>query len=235
MIEVIFHWHAFVEISKDEEYSILIDPFISWNPQSDISLENVLSKNIKAIVLTHWHSDHLWDTPEISRRTWCLVVATFELAQYLINVEWLERVHSMHIWWEYNFWDFTVKFVPAVHGWWIGDLTSWYVTYPAWVIVSLWWKNIYHAWDTWLTYDMKLLGDYHNIDVAFLPIWWNFTMWIDDAVIATKFIKPKIVVPIHYNTWPIIEADPIEFSRKVMLDNLSVPKILSSGQSIVIN
>ena len=63
---------------------------------------------------------------------------------------------------------------------------------------------------------MKLLWDYDEIDLAFLPIWWNFTMWINDAVIAVKdFIKPKKVVPIHYYTWGIIEANPNEFIEKV--------------------
>lgn len=67
-------------------------------------------------------------------------------------------------------------------------------------------KYIYHAGDTALTYDMKLLQDY-NIDLAFLPIGDNFTMGLDDAVKAVELVKPKIVVPIHYNTWPIISAD----------------------------
>jgi len=234
MIETIFHWHAFVEIYKEGWGSILIDPFISGNPKTDVSLDQILEKKVKAIVLTHWHSDHLWDTPEIAKKTWCLVIATFELAQYLQNIQWLQLVHPMHIGGEYNFGDFSVKFVPAVHGWGIADLSTPYVTFPAGVIVRIDWKNIYHAGDTGLTYDMKLLGEYDNIDIAFLPIWWNFTMGIDDAIIATKFIKPKIVVPIHYSTWQVIDADPVEFARKVMLENISVPKVLNPWQSVIL-
>jgi L-ascorbate metabolism protein UlaG (beta-lactamase superfamily) len=161
-------------------------------------------------------------------------VATFELAQYLQNVHGLENVHPMHIGGEHNFGDFSVKFVPAVHGGGIADLTNGYVTFPAGVVVRIDGYNIYHAGDTGLTYDMKLLGDYDSIDVAFLPIGDNFTMGIKDAVIATAFVKPKIVVPIHYSTWPVIEADPTEFARLVMLENLSTPKILAPGQGIVL-
>lgn len=76
-------------------------------------------------------------------------------------------------------------------------------------------KNIYHAGDTALTYDMKLLGEYDSIDVAFLPIGDNFTMGIDDAVIATSFINPKKVVPIHYDTFAPIKVDVSEFMEKV--------------------
>jgi len=79
--------------------------------------------------------------------------------------------------------------------------------------------------------DMKLLEP-HQIDVAFLPIGDNSTMGIDDAVRAVEFIKPKIVVPIHYNTWPLIQADEEEFARKVMLGGIAKPKILRPGEEL---
>ena len=230
-MKVIFHWHAFVEI-ETQNGSILIDPFINNNPQVDIKLEDILSKNILAIINTHWHWDHIWDSPEIAKKTGAKIITTFELSQWYIKEQGIENVHPMHIWGEFDFWNFKVKFTPAVHWGWIADIGNWYTTFAAWVIVRTNWKNIYHAWDTWLTYDMKLLWEYDKIDLAFLPIGWNFTMGINDAVIATKFIKPKIVVPMHYDTWDIIKADPIEFSRLVMLENISTPKILKPGQYI---
>ena len=230
-MKVIYHWHAFIEIKLNEK-SILIDPFITDNPQCDVRLDNILSKNIIAIINTHWHWDHIWDTPIISEKTWAKIITTYELSQRYIKEKKINNIHPMHIWWEYNFWDFSVKFVTAIHWWWIADIWNWYTTFAAGVIIRINNKNIYHAWDTALTYDMKLLWDYDKIDIAFLPIWWNFTMNIEDAVIATKFIKPKIVVPIHYNTWDIIKSDPIKFSKLVMLENLSVPKVLNPGQYI---
>jgi len=230
-MKIIFHWHAFVEI-QTEKGSILIDPFITNNPQTETKLEEILEKNILAIINTHWHWDHIGDSPQIAKKTWAKIITTYELSQWYINTQNIQNIHSMHIWGEFDFGDFQVKFVPAVHGGWIADIGNGYTTFAAGVIIRIDWKNIYHAWDTGLTYDMKLLWEYDKIDVAFLPIWGNFTMWINDAVIATKFIKPKIVVPMHYDTWDIIKADPLEFARLVMLENLATPKILKPGQYI---
>ncbi len=214
-MKTIYHSHSFVEIEL-KNGSVLIDPFISENPTIKTNLKRILQKNILAIVLTHGHNDHIWDTEKICQTKNTKLIATFELAQYFLKEKNIENVHAMHIWWEYNFKDFSIKFVPAVHGGGIGDLKNGYVTFAAWVVIRAENKNIYHAGDTGLTYDMKLLWDYDSIDLAFLPIWWNFTMWIDDAVIATKdFIKPKKVIPIHYNTWWIIKANPKEFIEKI--------------------
>jgi len=213
-MKITYHSHSFIEIEL-EKGNILVDPFINNNPTIKTNLESICSKNIISVVLTHGHSDHIWDTEEICKKTGCLLISSFELINYFWNEKWLTNLHAMHIWWEFSFWDYSVKLTPAVHGGWVWDLKNWYTTFPAWVIIRAEWKNIYHAWDTWLTYDMKLLWDYDNIDLAFLPIWWNFTMWIDDALIATRdFIKPKKVVPIHYSTWGIIEANPNEFVKK---------------------
>jgi L-ascorbate metabolism protein UlaG (beta-lactamase superfamily) len=94
-------------------------------------------------------------------------------------------------------------------------------------------KTVYHAGDTGLFGDMKLIGDRHSIDLAFLPIGGNFTMDIDDAVEATKLLRPKIVVPMHYGTFPVIEADPAEFAQKVQAAVPEVTvKILQPGESV---
>ncbi len=214
-MKIIYHSHSFVEIILDSG-SILIDPFITWNSNITCSLESFFEKNILTVVLTHGHNDHIWDAEIICKNTQALLLATFELANYFSVEKWLKKVHAMHIGWEFDFWDYKIKFVPALHWWWVDDLKSWYTTMPAWVVIRANWKNVYHAWDTALTYDMKLLWDYDSIDLAFLPIWWNFTMWIDDAVIATRdFIKPKKVVPIHFDTFSLIKANPKEFVEKV--------------------
>lgn len=214
-MKITYHSHSFVEIIL-ASWSILIDPFITGNSTINSKLDDFLNKKILAVILTHWHKDHIWDTEIICKNTGSLLISTFEISNYFKIVKWLTNLHSMYIWWEFDFWDYRVKYVLAVHGWWVADMVSGYTTTPAWVVIRSEWKNIYHAWDTWLTYDMKLLSEYDNIDLAFLPIWWNFTMWIDDAVIATKdFIKPKKVVPIHYNTFWSIKANPQEFIDKV--------------------
>jgi len=237
MIDIIYHWHSFIEIDLWWE-SILIDPYIIGNNLCDVSLEKICSQNIIAICITHGHSDHIWDTVEIVNKTWAKIISTFEVVQYFLKYHNISSSYSMHIWWEHNFpinWskdfgEFKIKFVNAVHWWSIWP--EFFSGKAAWIIVEIWWKKIYHAWDTALTYDMKLLES-KNIDVAFLPIWGNFTMWIEDAITATEFIKPKIVVPIHYNTFDTIKVDPISFAQEIMLNNLSSCKVLIPGQSIV--
>lgn len=233
MLHAIFHWHSFVEIQTDS-FSILVDPFINWNTTCDITLEQLKQKHIKAVILTHGHSDHIGDSLEILKNSDILLISTFEVTKYFTEQKWVTNVHWMNIWWEFNFWEYTVKLTPAFHTWTIDKPWNGYVTSPAWAIVRIWWKSIYHAWDTGLSYEMKLLWEFDKIDIAFLPIGDNFTMWIKDSVIATSFIKPWIVVPIHYNTWTVINADPIEFARLVMLENLSVPKVLNPWQYVVL-
>lgn len=228
-MDIIYHWHSFVEI-EDNWNSILIDPFIIGNPLCDIKLEDIIKKNITHICITHGHSDHIWDTVEIFKKTWCKIISTFEVIKYFEKYYNITNNWSMHIWWKKTFESFSIKYVNAVHGWSIGP--EFFPGKAAWLIISINWKNIYHAWDTALTYDMKLLKD-ENIDLAFLPIWWNFTMEIDDAVKAVKFINPKIVVPIHYDTFDSIKANPMIFAQEIMLNNLSNCKVLNPWQSIV--
>jgi L-ascorbate metabolism protein UlaG (beta-lactamase superfamily) len=232
MSKIIFHGHSFVEIEY-WKWSILIDPMIIWNAICDISLDEIIKKKIYAILFTHGHSDHLWDGIEILKKTWAKAISTFELINFIKEDYWISNVHAMHIWWDFQFEeDLEIKLTSALHGG--GMLWSDKVCTPCGIVIKVWNKNIYHAGDTWLDINMKLLWEYDDIDVAFLPIWWNFTMWVDDAVIATSFINPKLVVPIHYNTWDVIKADPIEFSRLIMLKNLSIPKVLNPWQYIVI-
>lgn len=129
---------------------------------------------------------------------------------------------------EYDFKEFKVKLVTALHGGGIADLDSNITCSPTGVIVRVEGKNIYHAGDTALTYDMKLLGEYDSIDLAFLPIGNNYTMGIDDAVIATSFIKPKKVVPIHFNTFPLIQVNTEQFTYKLG----EIAKLMTAGEFI---
>ena len=234
MLEVYFHGHSFVEI-ETEKGSILIDPMLESNPLCNITLDELYSKNILAIINTHGHADHIWNTVDIANKTNCKVISTFEIIQYFAKDRGLANLEAMHIWWEVNFWDFSIKFTQAIHWWWIYTENGFLPWKAAGVIVRTQGKNIYHAGDTALTYDMKLLWEYENIDLAFLPIGDRFTMGTKDAVIATEFIKPQIVTPIHYDTWDPIKTDTEEFAREIMKKNLAIPKVLKSGQSIVFN
>ncbi len=231
MVETIFHWHSFVEINNNWDI-LLIDPFIEGNKLCDVDVQNCIDKNPKAIIITHGHADHIWSTVEVAKATWCLVISTFEVCTWLLE-QWVDNVSRQHIWGNVNYEWYSVKYTPALH-WW--DIQWSEITWvAAWVLVYIWWKTIYHAGDTWLTMEFELLWRFEKIDCAFLPIWDRFTMWCQDAVRATEMIKPRYVVPIHYNTWDIIKVDPIEFARDVMLENLAVPKVLNPGQMIVLD
>jgi L-ascorbate metabolism protein UlaG (beta-lactamase superfamily) len=225
-MNVSYHGHSVVKIETNDSV-ILIDPFITGNSQTDLRAEDVKPD---VIILTHGHNDHVGDTVEIAKRNNSLVIATHELATYL-NWQGVERVHGMSIGGAYEF-DFgKVKLTQAFHG--SSFMTSSreiiYCGMPAGVLLTIEGKTIYHAGDTALFSDMKLIGDRHPIDIAFLPIGDNFTMGPEDAAYAAKLLNPQVVVPIHYNTFPPIKQDPNRF-----LELLEVPigKILQPGEFI---
>ncbi len=192
-------------------FKALIDPFLNGNPQATALPEDF--KDISHIFVTHGHGDHLGDTIQIAKKNNSIVITNFEISVFLGTND--ITTHPMHIGGRTNF-DFgRVKMTPALHG--SGIQTPDGMVYggnPCGFVIEVEGKKIYHAGDTGLTMDMKLLED-ENIDVAILPIGGNFTMDIDDAVRALGFIKPKKVIPIHYDTFPIIEASPREFNDKV--------------------
>jgi L-ascorbate metabolism protein UlaG (beta-lactamase superfamily) len=207
MIKLIYHGHSVFEI-KTEEHSLIIDPFFNGNSHAKIKPSDVKADYI---FLTHAHGDHLGDTFEIAKNNDATVIAVNELANYVSENGC--KAHNMHIGGGHNFPFGRVKFTIAHHGSSLPD--GRYMGEPAGVVISINGKNIYHAGDTGLFLDMKLIGEINPLDAALLPIGDNFTMGIDDAVKAVEFLNPKLAVPMHYNTFGVIEADPQEFKRKV--------------------
>jgi L-ascorbate metabolism protein UlaG (beta-lactamase superfamily) len=206
MGKIIFHGQSFLEIHTGN-HTILIDPFISGNPLCDVKVDDV---KCDYIILTHAHDDHFGDTIQLAQKNDATVIGMVELTDSIYDKV---KTHGMNLGGGYNF-DFgRVKLTLAHHssstseGRYMGD--------PAGILLSVEGKCIYHAGDTALFYDMKLIGEMNKIDIAFLPIGDNFTMGIDDAVKAVEFINPEMTVPIHYNTFPVIKAEPNDFKRKV--------------------
>lgn len=207
MVKLTYHGHSVFEI-KTKEYTLVIDPFFTGNANAKIKPSDVKADYI---ILTHAHGDHLGDGLEIALKNNATVIAVNELANYAAEIGC--KAHNMHIGGGHNFPFGRVKFTIAHHG--SSTPEGKYMGEPAGVVLSINGKNIYHAGDTGLFLDMKLIGEINPLDAALLPIGDNFTMGIDDAVKAVEFLNPKLAVPMHFNTFGVIEADPQEFKRKV--------------------
>lgn len=222
MMKLSYHGHSIVKI-KTNDYTILIDPFITGNELTDLVVEN---EKPDVILLTHGHNDHVGDTVEIAKASGALVVAPNELAIYL-GLQGL-NTHGMNIGGAKEF-DFgTVKFTKAFHSssYQTEENEFIYTGMPAGILFTAEDKTIYHAGDTSLFGDMELIGKRHPIDVAFLPIGDNFTMGPEDAAYAVELLNPKITIPVHFNTFPPIKQDPQDFKK--LVENHEV-KIMQSG------
>lgn len=227
-MKVTYHGHSVVEIEANGK-NIYIDPFITGNSQCEVKVDQVQPD---VILLTHGHNDHVGDTIELAKKHDSLVIAPYELANYL-NSRGVENVHPMHIGGGHQF-DFGhVKCTQAFHGSSYTDEegTVHYTGMPAGLLVTIDNKTIYHAGDTALFSDMKLIGELNDIELAFLPIGDNFTMGPKDAKIAAEWVNAKKVVPVHYNTFPVIEQDPHQFVESLQHQNGIV---LKSGESLTL-
>ncbi len=223
-MKVSYHGHSIVKIETGET-TILIDPFITGNELTDLI---VAEQKPDVILLTHGHNDHVGDTVEIAKASDALIIAPNELAVYL-GLQGL-RTHGMNIGGAKQF-DFgTVKFTKAFHSssYQTEEDEFIYTGMPAGILFTAEGKTIYHAGDTSLFGDMKMIGERHPIDVAFLPIGDNFTMGPEDAAYAVELLNPKVTVPVHYNTFPPIQQDPKIFQQHVKNHTVN---ILKAGES----
>ncbi len=194
---------------EGKDVRLVIDPFLTDNPQARVNPGDL---KVDYVLLTHGHGDHLGDGIELAKQNHATVIAPYELAMYCQS-KGVENVHPMHIGGGFNFPFGRVKLTIAHHGSMTPDGT--YAGNPCGFLITVDGKTIYHAGDTGLFYDMKLIGEMNTIDVALLPIGDNFTMGIDDAVKAVELLQPRLAVPMHYKTFDVINADPEEFVSKV--------------------
>jgi L-ascorbate metabolism protein UlaG (beta-lactamase superfamily) len=207
MLKLTYHGHSVFEVNTGS-HNLIIDPFLNGNKHAKVKPEDIKADYI---ILTHAHGDHIGDAFDIAIRNDATIIAVNELSNYA--AEHGCKAHNMHIGGCFTFPFGKLKFTIAHHG--SSSPDGRYMGEPAGVVLMINGKNIYHAGDTGLFLDMKLIGEMNKLDAALVPIGDNFTMGIDDAVKAIEFLNPKLAIPMHYNTFGIIEADPQEFKRKV--------------------
>lgn len=221
------HSACLIETSK---HKLLVDPFLSGNSFCNIDPDDV---KCDYILLTHGHMDHVGDTEAIAKANNATVIANFELAGFLESKGL--TVHPLHIGGGAQFPFGHVKLTIAFHGssYPGEDGLPIYMGMPGGILLKADEQTLYHAGDTGLTMEFELLGRYNDIDLALLPIGDNFTMGIDDALIALDMLKPKAVIPVHYNTFPPIECDPQVFSDGALEKNVMC-HVLGCGESVEI-
>ena len=223
-MKITFLGHACLQL-KIGSHSVLVDPFITGNPKaSHIKIDDL---SADYILLTHAHQDHILDVEDIARRTGAVLVSNFEIITHYQNKGF--EGHPMNHGGSWTF-DFgRVKYVNAIHTSAFPDGS--YGGQPGGFIIEGEHKTIYIAGDTALTQDMKLIPMQTQLDLAILPIGDNFTMGIEDAILASDFVECDKILGYHYDTFGYIEIDHDEAKRKFFEKNKDL-MLLEIGESL---
>jgi L-ascorbate metabolism protein UlaG (beta-lactamase superfamily) len=223
-VEIRFLGHSAVELTAGDT-TVLVDPFITGNPKAAVEASELEPTHI---CLTHGHADHYGDIIDIAKRTGATVVALTEIASE-IGEQGVENVFDPNFGGTIEFdWGW-VKMVPAWH---TSTTPNGTVTPPAGLLIMIGGTLVYHLGDTALFSDMQLIarrGD--KVDVALVPIGGHYTMDRLDAVTAVEFIEPGTVIPIHYDTMPVIETDAEAFKADVESQTSAKVLILQPGET----
>lgn len=225
MNRLTFHGHSAFELVTSKATRIMFDPWLNDNPKSDIKTSDV--DRLDYIMISHGHGDHFSDVVELAKQTDATVLGTFELVS-LCQAQGVKKGHAMSVGGGYTFPFGYVKLTPALHGTGIdGGADGIYSTMPNGFWVDLGDARVYHSGDTALLTDLQLLQG--KVDVAMLPIGDNFTMGPEDAARAVEFIKPRVVIPMHYNTFDVIKQDPERF--RSLVGGAAEVVVLQPGES----
>jgi len=225
-MKITWYGHSCVLIESSKA-TLLIDPFLTGNARSPVGPEEV---SPDYILLTHGHGDHVGDTIAIAQRTGAIVVANYEICNWLMR-QGAKNTHAQHIGGGRDYPWGRLQLTMALHGSAMPDGS--YGGNPCGLLLTIADQTIYHAGDTGLFSDMKLIGE-AGIDLAILPIGDNFTMGPDDALRAVQFIQPKLVVPIHFGTFPLIDQDAKAWSARVEEATASRVVVMEPGVPFVL-
>jgi len=207
--------------------NIVLDPFLDDSPVAPVRADEVAAD---FILISHGHFDHVADAERIAKRTGATVIANYEICEWL-SARGVEKTHAMNIGGGYTFPFGRVKMTLAVHTSMLPDGAN--GGNPAGFVLSLPEGNVYFACDTGLFGDMRLIGAM-GLELAAVPIGDNFTMGPDDALEAVKLLRPRRVVPVHNNTWPLIAQDAQAWARRVAEQTDSKPVVLAPGEKVTL-
>jgi len=223
---MIIRWlgHSAFQIITNHNLKILIDPFISNNPISPVMVEE-LSTDL--IMVSHGHKDHFGDTMEIANRTGAAIIANHETSVYL-SKQGFDSL-GMNMGGTVEFQDIEVTMVDSSHSSDMDFMDEMGAggSSCGYIIRLENGRKIYHSGDTGIFGDMKtVIRDIYHPDIALLPIGDRFTMGPREAAIAADWIKPEILIPMHYNTFPVIQQNPLEFAERVESLNASIKVVI---------
>jgi L-ascorbate metabolism protein UlaG (beta-lactamase superfamily) len=222
-MRVTYLGHASFKIEADGK-TIFVDPWLS-GPTSPIKSGDVNEADL--CLVTHDHGDHGYtEAIEICKKTGATFVGINELG-LKAKEDGVEKVHTLNIGGSVEVNGVTITLVHAFHSSSIGTPTGFVVKLPS--------GTFYHPGDTGLFYDMKLFGELYDIDLFFVPIGSYYVMGIKEAVKAVELVNPKVAIPMHYDTFPVIEANPKQFYQKVIDKGKSKVEIMTPGDTIDID
>jgi L-ascorbate metabolism protein UlaG (beta-lactamase superfamily) len=216
-VSLTWHGHATFSLVVDG-HRIVVDPFFNDNPAAKTRLDGVAAD---FILLTHGHGDHTGDAVALARRSGALAIANFEICGWLAN-QGHERSHAMNTGGGFDFPFGRLQMTLAFHSSSLPDGS--YGGDPGGYVLWAGGKTIYIAGDTALFSDMQLIGR-KGLDVAVLPVGDNFTMGPEDSLAAIEYLKPKVVIPCHYNTWPPISIDVDAWAGRVRRETAAEPVV----------
>ena len=203
MVKYSYFGHACF-LLDDGKYKVLVDPFLTGNPVASVSAHDVAADYI---LVTHAHGDHLGDAPDIAARTGAEVVGIPEILDICTSMGTDVKGHGMNLGGSLNLPFGKVRMTLAQHSSGVpGGIACGYVIYIGGLV-------IYYAGDTALFSDMKLIGQKDRLDYALLPIGDNYTMGLEDAALAAQWLGVRHVIPLHYDTWPIIRQDVAKYKE----------------------